>query len=84
MFLRELISVFFSVSSSSSTFPQVSFVKKDRKPQKTEMTGKADLEAFELGDNDVEEMLNDAEGIMKDAEEILEVFFPSENEGDYE
>ncbi|KAI0225685.1 hypothetical protein LSAT2_023552 [Lamellibrachia satsuma] len=49
------------------------------------MTGKA--EAFELGDNDVEEMLNDAEGIMKDAEEILEVFFPSENEevmSDYE
>lgn len=48
------------------------------------MTGKAELEAFELGDNDMEEMLNDAEGIMKDAEEILEVFFPSENEGDYE
>ena len=52
------------------------FTQKKSKPQKV------DLETFELADGDVEDMLNDAEGIMRDTEEILD-FIPSDNEGAY-
>ena len=52
------------------------FMKKKSKPQKVH------LETFELADGDVEDMLNDAEGIMRDTKEILD-FLPSDNEGAY-
>jgi len=51
-------------------------MKKKSKPQKVH------LETFELADGDVEDMLNDAEGIMRDTKEILD-FLPSDNEGAY-
>lgn len=49
------------------------FKQKKSKPQK---------ETFELADDDVEDMLNEAEGIMRYTEEVFE-FLPSDNEGAY-
>ena len=47
-------------------------------------TGKENLDAFEFGDADVEEMLNSAEDIMMEGKGILEGFLPSEGDGDGE
>ena len=58
------------------------FHSDDGKSKKAAAAGREDLDAFEFGDEDVDEMSSGAEEVMMDGDDIQDRFLPSEGEGE--
>ena len=60
------------------------FRSDDGKHKNAAAARKENLDAFESGDDEVDEMSSGAEEVMMDGDDIQDAFLPSEGEGDAE